>query len=118
MSADRIVSSRFPYVPMHLRVNRRIVEVEELLDTGFDGDVALPPALIAGDRAPDGYVRLALADGSRIFAPYYIGALRLGPMGPFPAVVTALGDEPLVGQGIAAHVTIILDHGARVIVEP
>jgi hypothetical protein len=39
-------------------------------------------------------------------------------LGPFPAVVIVLGDEPLVGAGAAQHVTIVLDHGQRVIVQP
>ncbi len=50
--------------------------------------------------------------------PYYLGRIRVGEFGPFPAVVIALGDEPVVGAGVAKHVMIILDHGRRVIVEP
>jgi hypothetical protein len=49
--------------------------------------------------------------------PYYVGTIHLGELGPFPAVVIVLGDEPLIGAGVARSVTIILDHGRRVIVE-
>jgi hypothetical protein len=36
----------------------------------------------------------------------------------FPGVITALGDEAIVGVGVASHFNIILDHGRRVVVEP
>jgi hypothetical protein len=51
-------------------------------------------------------------------APYYLGTVELDGLGPFAAIVIVLGTEPLVGAGAARHVTIILDHGQRVIVQP
>jgi predicted aspartyl protease len=118
MSTNRLVSSHFPYVPIRLHVRQQDIAVEALLDTGFDGDVAVPSALLADGQPPNGYLRWMLADGSRVLTPYYLGTVTLGPLGPFPAVVTALGNESLLGQGLAQHVTIILDHGQQVIVEP
>jgi hypothetical protein len=44
-------------------------------------------------------------------------SVEVGDLDAVPAVVTALGDEVLLGVGIAARFTIILDHGRRVIVE-
>ena len=49
--------------------------------------------------------------------PYSLGTGDVDGLAPFPAVVTGLGDEALVGVGLAAHFTVILDHGRRVIVE-
>jgi hypothetical protein len=40
------------------------------------------------------------------------------PLGPFPVVVTSLGDEPLIGRRLTDRFRVIEDHGARVIVEP
>jgi len=117
MSNGRLVSTHFPYLPIQIEVHNREADAEALLDTGFDGDVAVPPDLATNGR-PDGHLRWTLADGSTILAPYFMGTVKVGNMGPFPCVVTALGDEPLVGRGVAEHVTITLDHGKTLTVEP
>jgi len=114
----RLTSARFPYLPLQVDVDRRTHAVEALLDTGFDGDVALPPELIAADHPPDRYLPCQLADGSDVLPPIYRGVVRVGDMATFPIVVVALGDEPLVGPGVADRFTIILDHGQQLIVEP
>lgn len=111
-------SPRFPYLAVRIEVGQRDATVEALLDTGFDGDVAVPPGLVTNGHPPDGHSRWTLADGSSVLVPYYVGTVELAGLGPFPAVVIVLGDEPLVGAGVARHVTIILDHGQRVIVQP
>lgn len=118
MTDGRLVSSRFPYLPIRIRFRQAEVDVEALLDTGFDGDVVPPARLITGgQQPPDGYLRWTLADGSNVLASYSLGTVMVGGFGPFASVVTVLGDEPLVGQGVAAHVTIILDHGRQVFVQ-
>ena len=94
------------------------MDVEAHLDTGCDGDVALPAGLLANTGPPDGYSRWSLADGSPVFVPYDVGTVELDGLGPFPALVIVPGDEPLVGAGAARHVTIVLDHGRRVVVQP
>ncbi len=118
MNNGRFISARFPYLKASIEVRQRHADVEALLDTGFDGDVAVPTGLVTDGQPPDGYSRWALTDGSLILVPYYQGTIRLGGLGPFPATVITLGDKPLVGAGVARHVTIILDHGRRLIVEP
>lgn len=115
---QRLVSSRFPYLPIHIQLRQRREDIEAFLDTGFDGHVAVPPEFIAHGQPPDGYLTWRLADGSEVLAPYYLGTVQLGQMGTLPAVITSLGDEPLIGRGIADRFTITLDHGQRVIVEP
>jgi predicted aspartyl protease len=118
VSTPRLVSNRFPYLPVHLEVRRGVHDVEALLDTGFDGDVSLPPAMISNGGQPDGHQRWILADGSTVLAPYYLGTLRIGTIEVPGILVTAVGDEPLLGRGILTDVTVTLDHGRRVIVEP
>lgn len=66
----------------------------------------------------DGELRWTPADGTIIHAPFYAGTVRVGELDPLDATITVLGDEAFVGVGVAAHFTIILDHGRRVIVEP
>lgn len=113
-----LTSSRFPYVPLHLSVRQRNERIEALLDTGFDGDVAMPSEFVANGEPPDGYLPWTLADGSEALAPAYDGTVQVEGMAWFPAVVIALGDEPLVGRGVTDRFTIVLDHGRRLIVEP
>lgn len=115
---ERIVSSRFPYLPIEIQIRQHKEGAEAFLDTGFDGDVAVPPGLITDREPPDVYLPWRLADGSEIIAPAYLGTIKVGQIGSFPTLVVALGDEILIGQGIAARFLITLDHGQKVIVEP
>lgn len=114
----RLVSSHFPYLPLRLSVGDYSGSLEALVDTGFDGDVALPPGLLANGGSPDEYLTWALADGSEVLAAAFLGAARLGDLDPFPVLVTVLGDEPLMGRGIIDRFRVILDHGQRVVLEP
>ena len=113
----RLTSSRFPYLPLQIEVRQRREELEAFVDTGFDGDVAVPPNLITNGEPPDGYVPWRLADGSLIFAPAYLGAVRVGEMGTFPVVITAIGDEPLLGRGLTDRFKVTFDHGRQIILE-
>ncbi|MBI4492857.1 MAG: hypothetical protein HY690_08710 [Chloroflexi bacterium] len=115
----RVVSSRFPYLPLHLALGDRTADVDALLDTGFDGDVVLPPGLVMDNsQPPDEYLQWTLADGSEVLAPAFLGTARVGELAPFPVLITALGDEPLVGRGVSDRFLVMLDHGHQVIVEP
>lgn len=118
MSTPRLVSARFPYLPIRLQVRRRVEDLEALLDTGFDDDVVVPTSWIVNGHPPDGHVRLGLGDGSLVMAPYYDGTVELPGLGSFPVMVIALSDEPIVGRGLVERFRITLDHGQQVIVEP
>jgi hypothetical protein len=58
------------------------------------------------------------ADGTEVLAPVYLGTAQLDAFASFPAFVTVLGDETLVGRGVSDRFRVILDHGQQVIVEP
>ena len=115
---QRVVSSHFPYVPVHLQVRDTEADVEALVDSGFDGDIAVAQAVVADGRPPDGHQYWGLADGSEVLAPYYLGRVGLGQLGTYAAVFLALGGEPLIGRGLTDRFTVILDHGRQVIIEP
>jgi hypothetical protein len=118
MAVERIESDRFPFLPMRATVNDRTVEAMALLDTGFDGDLVVPLAEIAGGQPPDEYRIWSLADGSEVETPIYYGSVQVGGFPPLDADIAGLGDEAIVGRGVGDHYRIILEHGQHVIVEP
>lgn len=113
----RVISARFPYLPLELTVRGRTEQVEALLDTGFDGDIVLPAGFVPDERHPDTYLQWILADGSLVQAPAYLGTVMIGAFGPFDCLITVLGEEAIVGRFITDRFAITLDHGVRVIVE-
>lgn len=113
----RLISPNFPYVPLSLVLGTLSLTLDALLDTGFDGAIVLPSALIGPDVAPIGEHVWYLADGSAIRAPIYRATVALGHLGIFPVTVTAIGDEALGGRRLINNFRIILDSGRRVIVE-
>ncbi len=88
-----------------------------MLDTGFEGDVAVTADLISVGSQPDGHVPCQLADGSEIVAPFYRGLVELGGLGAFAILILALGDEPIVGRGVTDRFLVTLDHGREVRIE-
>jgi predicted aspartyl protease len=118
MTNGRPRGPRFPYLPIRFDIQQQIVTADALLDTGFDGDVVVPGGTVTRGRMPDGYSRWTLADGSTVLAPYHVGTVEMDGHGPFPAVIVVLGTEVLIGAGAVRHVTIVLDHGQRVIIQP
>lgn len=113
----RLTSSHFPYIQAILQVLNRNIKVEVLIDTGFDGDVTVPPEMILNGKPPEGYLPWTLANGSKISAPYFLGKFKVGEFKPLDVLITALGDEPLVGRGITDKFKIIFDHGRKVFIE-
>jgi predicted aspartyl protease len=113
-----VVSDRFPYLPLRLTLRGRTIVIQAHLDTGFDGDITVPLALIGSSEAPDSYTRCVLADGSTMSALTFSAQAQLGDFAAIPVDVIGLGEQPLVGRGVTDHFTIILDHGRQVIVEP
>jgi predicted aspartyl protease len=51
-----LTSTRYPYIPLTVVVNKRSETVEALLDTGFDGDIILPEGLLTNGKPPDSYL--------------------------------------------------------------
>lgn len=115
---SRVESDRFPFLNLRLDVRGRTHDIDALIDTGFDGFLAVPPALLTSGQPPDDYQPWRLADGTRVTAPVYLGTIYVGQLGSVPAFIITLGDQPLVGRRVIDRFRVILDHGERVIVEP
>jgi predicted aspartyl protease len=115
--SQQLVSPRFPYLPVRLEVRGRTHAVDALLDTGFDGDIIVPPLFVSGAETPEGYIPYRLADDSWGIAPTYAGSIHLNNMGSFTVTILTLGDEPIIGLGIISRFAVLLDHGRQVVLE-
>jgi predicted aspartyl protease len=113
-----LVSNHFPYVPVTLRVAGEDYALEALLDTGFDGAIVVPPGVI--QRLPS--KRLThwwmLADGTRVEADVFVGAVEIGGTGSSVVMVTEMGDQVLIGRAISNRFLVTLDHGRTLTFEP
>ena len=118
-SVRRIVSDRYPYLPIRVNVRRWEIEAYALIDTGFTGSLAVPSELLnQTTEMPDSRVRWALADASIIDAPIYLGDVEIVGFTPIPGIsITFLGEEFVLGRGIIDRFRVTLDYGRRVIVE-
>lgn len=115
---QRIESDRFPYLPIELILKGNAMTFDALLDTGFDGYLAIPPEHFRFEVTPDGFQQWILADGSMHGVPVYAGVVRVGNFVALPARVIVLGSEVIVGRRITDRYSVTLDHGRRVVVEP
>jgi predicted aspartyl protease len=115
---SRVTNDRFPYIRLRLRVRSQVIDLEALIDTGFDGALLMPEGIVEFDGPPDLALRWTLADGSRVFAPSYDATVEILGLDSVQILVSVLGSEFLVGRQVTDLFTIILDHGQRVIIEP
>ncbi len=124
---NKLISTRYPFLPcsIHVRLANRKnmnLDVQGLIDTGFSGDIAIPASSELREYPADAYTTWAMADGSEVLAPIYLGTIRFPDLeeevGVMAGVtVTVLGDQPLIGQGLLRNFTLTLDHGRKVILE-
>lgn len=113
-----VTSSRFPYLPLSFQIRQHTYEGEALIDTGFDGGIAVPPSSLDNVGPPDSYELWGPVVGPPVFASTYRGSCQIDALGSFPVIVTALGDEILVGLEVIARFAVTFDHGHQVIVTP
>ena len=117
MAVEPVQSRRFPYLPIELRVGEHAQFLEALVDSGFEGDVAVPE----GTAFPEPAVARpswAFANGLVVEAAVYLGTVRLGGYETLPALIAALGEEVIIGRGVIDRYLVTFDHGERVTAEP
>ena len=114
----RVESDRFPYLPVRLSLHGRKTEFEALLDTGFDGGLAVSESAVANGQAAEWNLTVFLADGSLVDDPAYLGTVQVGELPPVTTIIVTLGDEPILGRAVSDQFNITLDHGQRIVVEP
>lgn len=110
-----------PYPSLRIRFTIQGItgNVAALLDTGFDGYLAIPESTIAAFPLPLGRQPILTASGEQVRVPIYRGTIELiGMPRPIAAPIIAIGDEYLLGLATLNHFKVTFDHGQRVIVEP
>jgi predicted aspartyl protease len=116
----RVISDRPPRIPIRLIIEGQpgALDLDALIDTGFDGQVLLPSVLISPAVAALGVFDWRLADGSGVRTPLFTGDLYIGNLAAGPVIIAVLGNEILIGRGVTERFTVTFDHDRRVIVEP
>ncbi len=117
MAVGRVESTNFPYLPLCFTLGGTSHEAEGLVDTGFEGHLAVPEGWPVSEE-PYGYQTVGLADGSERRIPYYRGVAAIGGLEEFECLVLVLGDEIVLGRFATDRYLLILDHGRRILVEP
>src|SRR5262249_39037765 len=108
----------YPSLRMRFRAQEVNGEATAVLDTGFDGHLAVPEALIETFPPPAYVRRVRTASGEVVRVPVYLGTVELiDQPGALDALIIALGDEYLLGLQTLNHFRVTFDHGQRVIVE-
>ena len=112
----RFSSRPYPYLPVQIAftASQKVIQVEALVDTGFDGDIVFAESYANELGEPDSLVRWRLADGSyAVAACYEATAVAAGMGAPFPVYVSVLGYESMVGRALTDRFRVTLDHGSR-----
>jgi clan AA aspartic protease len=99
-SVGRVVPNRGPIVRLSIqRPDDRDHEIEALLDTGFNGFLALPSSLIEAFSLPHlGREQVTLANGEVHFARKYEVTVRFA--GTVQSVEVVEAGEPIVGMAL------------------
>ena len=112
-----LISSHFPYLHLRVTIKHHSLDVEAMLDTGFDGEIILPPGLVTNGELPFWYVDCKLANESIVKIPAFKCSLKLANKKINEVTALIMGDEPVIGREIIRYFKVILDHGRKIVVE-
>ena len=85
------------------------IEIEAVVDTGFDGELQLPPELVGRLGHPyEGRTRGVLADGSEDWFRYHTGRVVWHGVEREVVVISSEGD-PLVGMALLGGSRLTVD---------
>ena len=116
-------SSEYPFLDIRVQIGDRFApdyefEVRALVDTGFDGGLAVPRRLIPGSITPMGQSVWNLAEGTEITAFSYFCHVTIGHLQPVATVAITLDGDALLGRHVIDKFRFVFDHGRQLIVEP
>ncbi len=120
-----VTGDRFPNVRVGVNIRGESRVDWALVDTGFTGSLVVPESWMEMKSwmemnlgAPDGRIRLRVADRRVARAPLYYGSLEIVDLAVLQDVTCAiLGDRYIVGLEIISLFKVTLDHGERLTIE-
>lgn len=113
------MAASYPSLAIRFTIQGVSRDAVALLDTGFDGYLAVPDDLVTTLPRPVHSRRARTASGDVLEVPVYRGAVDVvAQPGPFDALIIALGGEYLLGLAALNRFRVTFDHGPRLIVEP
>jgi len=116
---NQVISTIYPFLQIRVEVRGWRQETLALIDTGFDGALAVPSSVLNLLGDPDTSTDWELADGSTSESPTYYGTVEIIGFPPVSDMtVTVLGDKYLLGREVLDLFEVTFDHGQRVIVRP
>jgi predicted aspartyl protease len=111
--------ARYPSLPIRLTIGSSFFETTALVDSGFEGYIALPRTLASSLPTPRYERRAEMASGEIVTVPVWRGTAELvDAPGSFRVDAVALGDEFLIGLFTMNFFKFVFDHGLRLLVEP
>jgi clan AA aspartic protease len=113
------VSGAFPRAELTLAFPAGPQVVEFVVDTGFEGELALPPRFTRQLGRPSGQRLVELADGSH--APCSLYELEMKWEDQWhPTTVLELAGNPLLGVELlyGYHLQVEMEDGGEVVIEP
>lgn len=119
-----ISSSRYPCISIRVTIrqpvvaNQQVLDLEAMIDTGFDGGVVIPRSLLDPALTPVRYLPWSLADDTEVLLPAFAGTVEIGALPPVATVVMPLSEDALIGRHVIDNYRVIFDHGNQVIIEP
>lgn len=118
VNRSRYISVHYSYLPIAFHIGTSLLRAEALVDSGFDGGLLLLAAMLPDGKALTGHIRWRLADGSQVDLPVLFGRVDVAELGARPALISLLGNAPVLGRALLDQFRIVLDRGRRVIVGP
>ena len=96
---------------------RGSVELEAIIDTGFDGDLCLPiDAALQLGLELHGRIAVELADGSRKLEFVFLGQVEFQGQGREAPIVLPESEDALIGTALLARYRLTVDFGTGEIV--
>jgi len=110
-------------LPVHVRIGNlqyphHELDLEAVVDTGFDSGLIVPDGLIPDHVPTAGDTMCELADGRSFRARSYRGWVSVGSFPPMPATIIALPGRALLGLAVTNRYRLSFLYGREVVLEP
>lgn len=110
---------RYPSLSVRFTIDAAIRELAALVNTGFDGYLVVPSALVSVLPPPAFGQPVETASGQVVAVRVFPATIEFVDVpGPFDGLAIALGNEFLVGLLSINHIRVMFDHGRQLLVEP